>query len=268
MKNFNNKTTWITGASDGIGKELAIQMAALGATIILTARNVDKLNQVKDSLDGVGHIVYPMDLLKTDDIPTACIEVLQITGDIDILVNNAGVSQRSLTKDTAIDVDRKIMELDHFAKVIMTKALLPHMIERRSGYIVSISSVAGKIGVPMRSAYCAAKHAIIGFMGSLRAEVHQYGIQVLVVTPGSIKTNVSINALEGDGKAHGVTDPAIENGLPVSQCAKVIVNGLLHNKSEVAVANLKESSLLFLSRLFPNYMFKVVRKMFEKNQVT
>ena len=105
-------------------------------------------------------------------------------------------------------------------------------------------------------------------MGSLRAEVHQYGIQVLVVTPGSIKTNVSINALEGDGKAHGITDPAIENGLPVAQCAKAIVNGLLHNKSEVAVANFKESSLLFLSRLFPNYMFKVVRKMFEQNQVT
>jgi short-subunit dehydrogenase len=268
MKNFQNKTAWITGASDGIGKELALQMAALGARIILTARNVDKLNQVKDSLTGDGHIIYPMDLLKTDAIQSGCEEVLKITGGIDILVNNAGISQRSLTKDTSIDVDRKIMELDHFAKVIMTKALLPHMINRRSGHIVSISSVAGKVGVPMRSAYCAAKHAIIGFMGSLRAEVHQYGIQVLVVTPGSIKTNVSINALEGDGKAHGITDPAIENGLPVSQCAKAIVDGLLNNKSEVAVANFKESSLLRMSRYFPNYMFKVVRQMFEKNQVT
>ena len=268
MTDFNNKTVWITGASDGIGKELAIQMATLGAKIVLTARNVDKLNAVKDSLDGSGHIVYPMDLMNADAIPMKSEEVLQLTGGVDILVNNAGVSQRSLTINTSIDVDRKIMELDHFAKVIMTKALLPHMIERRNGHIVSISSVAGKVGVPMRSAYCAAKHAIIGFMGSLRAEVHQYGIQVLVVTPGSIKTNVSINALEGDGKAHGVTDPAIENGLPVSECAKAIVDGLLNNKSEVAVANFKESSLLRMSRYFPNYMFGVVRKMFEKNQMT
>jgi len=205
---------------------------------------------------------------ETEDIPNATNELLKQVGDIDILVNNAGISQRSLTINTSIEVDRQIMELDHFAKVIMTKSILPHMIQRGSGHIVAISSVAGKVGVPMRSAYCAAKHAIIGFMGSLRAEIAQYGIQVLVVTPGSIKTNVSINALEGDGKAHGVTDPAIENGLPVSECAQAIVNGLIKNKNEVAVANFKESTLLRMTRFFPNYMFGVVRKMFEKGQVT
>lgn len=166
MKNFKNKTVWITGASDGIGKELTVQLAEAGARIILTARSIEKLETLKNDLTGSGHWVYPMDLLKVKDIPKAAEEVISKLGKIDILVNNAGVSQRSLVKDTMIDVDRKIMEIDHFAVVALTKAVLPHMMQRKSGLIIAISSVAGKIGTPMRSAYCAAKHAVIGFMDS------------------------------------------------------------------------------------------------------
>ena len=260
MKNFNNQTVWITGASDGIGKELAIQMADLGAKIILTARNIDKLNEVKNSLKGEGHIVFPMDLLQTEKIPQATAELLKLTNGIDILVNNAGISQRSLTKDTSVEVDRKIMELDHFAKVIMTKTVLPHMIERKSGHIVTISSVAGKAGVPMRSAYCAAKHAIIGFMDCLRAEVHQYNIKVLVVTPGSTKTNISKNAVEGDGKVHGVTDPAIENGVPVAKCVRKIIRGIQNDTSELLIANTKETFMVYMKRFFPNVLFRIMRQ--------
>ena len=151
---------------------MAIQMAEAGAKIILTARSVEKLNAVKDSLNGDGHLVYPMDLSKIDEIPNAVKEVLLKVKTIDVLVNNAGVSQRSLAKNTKLEVDRKIMELDYFSKVTLTKSLLPHMLERQQGLIISISSVAGKIGAPMRSAYCAAKHALIGFMDVLRAELH------------------------------------------------------------------------------------------------
>ena len=146
MKDLNSKTFWITGASGGIGKELAIQLANKGARIILTARSIDKLNTVKNSLAGDGHLVYPMDLLNTDKIPDAVEEVLDKVGKIDVLVNNAGVSQRSLAKNTSLEVDRKIMELDYFACVALTKSLLPHIIERRQGMILSISSLAGKFG--------------------------------------------------------------------------------------------------------------------------
>ena len=261
MKNLNQQTVWITGASDGIGKELAIQMAAEGAKIILTARNVQKLNEVKRSLKGEGHLVYPMDLMKTSMVPAAVEEVLKKVGGVDILINNAGISQRSLTKDTSIDVDRKIMELDFFAVVAMTKALLPQMLARQSGHIVTISSVAGKLGVPMRSAYCAAKHAVVGFMGSLRAESYSDNIKVMVVTPGSIKTNISKNALEGDGAAHGTTDPAIANGIPVDVCAKKIIKGIKNDTPELLIARGKEKLATYVGRFFPRVLFKMVRVM-------
>ncbi|MFK7903666.1 MAG: SDR family oxidoreductase [Chitinophagales bacterium] len=261
MSYFNNKTVWITGASEGIGKALALELAAKGAKIILTARNIEKLKAVQSALKGEGHIVLPMDLLKTDEISAKVETLLQKVPTIDILINNAGISQRSLVKDTAIEVDRKIMELDYFAVITLTKALLPHFLDRKSGHIVTISSVAGKLGVPMRSAYCAAKHAVIGFMGSLRAETYPYGIKVLVVTPGSIQTNISKNALEGDGKKHGVTDPAIENGIAVDKCASLIVKGIEAGKSELLIAEGKEKIATYLGRFAPNTLFKMLRSM-------
>lgn len=261
MKNFNNKIVWITGASDGIGKEMAIQMAAQGAKIVLTARSVGKLNALKVQLKGEGHLVYPMDLLKVDAIPKAAKEVLQKMGRIDILVNNAGISQRSLAKNTALAVDRKIMEIDYFAVVALTKAVLPQMLERKSGHIVAISSVAGKIGAPMRSAYCGAKHAVVGFMDVLRAETYAEGLKVLVVTPGSVKTNISINALEGDGKKHNVTDPLIENGIAVEVCVEKILKGIKKDTKELLIADTRTSMAVYLRRFFPNRLFKLMTTM-------
>ena len=261
MKDFNNKTAWITGASGGIGKELAIQMANAGAKIILTARNVEKLNAVKDSLPGNGHLVYPKDLLKTEAIPDAVKEVVAKVGNIDILVNNAGVSQRSLAKHTNLEVDRKIMELDYFSAVILTKSLLPHMIERRQGLILSISSIAGKMGTPMRTAYCAAKHALIGFMDALRAEVHADGIRVMVVNPGSVQTDISMNALEGDGSKHNVTDPLIANGFPVEECVRRIINGIKNGTPELLIAKGKEKLAVYARRFYPTLLFKMMTKL-------
>ena len=260
MKDLENKVVWITGASDGIGKALAIQMAKEGSKIILTARSVDKLNAVKDGLLGKGHLVYPMDLLQVDLIHDGVEEVVSKVGAIDILINNAGISQRSLTKETSLEVDRKIMEINHFAKVALTKAVLPHMIKRQQGMIVSISSVAGKLGAPMRSAYSAAKHAIIGFMDTLRAEIHEDNIKVMVVTPGSVQTNVSKNALHGDGEKHGVTDPAIANGIPVEACAKAIVKGIKNETPELLIARGKEKMAVYIRRFYPKLLFKMMTK--------
>lgn len=259
MKNLNNKTVWITGASDGIGKALAIQLADEGARIILTARSIDKLKTVQSALKGDNHVVFPMDLMKTGAIPEAVESILSQVGTVDILINNAGISQRSLVKDTDVSVDRRIMELDYFAVVYLTKSLLPHLQERQTGCIVTISSVAGKLGTPMRSAYCAAKHAVIGFMDSLRAEVFSDGIEVLVVTPGSIKTNISKNALEGDGKNHGVTDPAIEKGIDVDVCAKKIIKGIKNDSQELLIAKGVERLATYVKRFFPKLLFKMVR---------
>ena len=260
MKDLKNKNIWITGASDGIGKELAIQLAAQGAKIILTARNEEKLKEVKSSLKGEGHLVFPMDLLKSEEIPNAVNTVLQEKETIDVLINSAGISQRSLVKDTLMEIDRKIMELDYFAVISLTKSLLPQMLERESGCIVTISSVAGKLGTPKRSAYCAAKHALHGFMDSLRAEVFEDNIEVLVVTPGSIKTNISKNALEGNGAKHGVTDPAIAKGMPVEECARQIISGIKGQKKEILIARGKEKLAVYIKRFFPKLLFKLVRE--------
>ena len=259
MTYFKNKTIWITGASEGIGKALALQLAAKGAKIILTARNIEKLTAVQNALEGEGHIVLPMDLLKTDEIPAIVEQTLEKVPKVDMLINNAGISQRSLVKDTSLEVDRKIMELDYFAVIILTKALLPHLMEQKSGHIVTISSVAGKLGTPMRSAYCAAKHAVIGFMDSLRAEVHKDNIKVMVVTPGSIQTNISKNALEGDGKKHGVTDPAIQNGMSVEKCARLIVKGMEAGTAELLIAEGIEKLATYLRRFAPNRLFKMLQ---------
>ncbi|MEL6255462.1 MAG: SDR family oxidoreductase [Bacteroidota bacterium] len=261
MKDFKNKTVWITGASEGIGKELAIQLANAGAKIVLTARNIEKLNAVKDSLDGEGHLVFPMDLLEADKIPASVEELVSKMGAIDVLVNNAGVSQRSLVKDTLIDVDRRIMELDYFSIVSLTKSLLPHMTQRKSGLIIAISSVAGKVGTPMRSAYCAAKHALIGFMDSLRAEVHKDNIKVMVVTPGSVQTNISVNALEGDGKKHNVTDPLIANGIPVEECVRRIIKGIKNETPELLIAQGKEKMAVYARRFVPRLLFKMMTRL-------
>lgn len=260
MKDFKNKIVWITGASDGIGKEMAIQMAKEGAKIILTARNIEKLNAVKDSLDGNEHWVYPMDLLNVDTIPQTVNDVLEKIGSVDILVNNAGISQRSLAKDTLIDVDRKIMELDYFAVATLTKSVLPQMQKKKSGHIIAISSVAGKMGVPMRTAYCAAKHAVIGFMDALRAEIHADNINVMVVTPGSVKTNISVNALEGDGKKHNVTDPLIENGIPVEVCVQKIIKGIKNNTPELLIADGKTKFAVYARRFYPRLLFRAMTK--------
>ncbi len=261
MKDFKDKTVWITGASDGIGKELAIQLAQAGAKIVLTARNIKKLKEVHNNLQGSGHLVYPMDLLNVNDIPQAASQVLSQVGNIDVLVNNAGISQRSLVKDTSIDVDRKIMELDHFAVVALTKSVLPQMRERKSGLIITISSVAGKMGTPMRSAYCAAKHAVIGFMDALRAEVHEDHIKVMVVTPGSVHTNISINALEGNGEKHNVVDPSIKKGITVEQCAKRIIKGIKNETPELLIAKGKEKLAVYVKRFYPTLLFKLMTKL-------
>ncbi|MCH2044384.1 MAG: SDR family oxidoreductase [Saprospiraceae bacterium] len=256
---FNNKVIWITGASSGIGKEMAIQLAQKGAKIILSARNETKLKEVQDKLEGDGHLVCPMDLLNPESIVPVVEKMIKQVGKIDILVNNAGVSQRALARDTQIDIDRRIMELNYFAPVIMSKALLPHFRQNKSGMFVTISSVAGKIGTPQRSAYCGSKHAIIGFMDSLRAEEHDHGIRVVVINPGFIKTNISKNALEGDGAKHNATNDAVAAGIEVDVCVRKVVRAMQKEKPELVVAKGRERLGVFLRRFFPNLLFKVMR---------
>jgi short-subunit dehydrogenase len=254
------KIIWITGASSGIGEAMAYQWSQEGHFLILSARRENELYRVQNNCKNPTAIkILPLDLSKQADIETAADIVLKEFGRVDILVNNGGISQRSLTEETAIDVDRKIMEVDYFSGVILTKKILPSMLANKKGHIVAISSIVGLFGFPLRSAYSAAKHAMHGFYETLWIETHTQGIDVTIACPGKILTDVSFHALTKDGTPHGKMDPAQENGITAKQCANKIINAVQKRKKEVYIGR-KELLMVYFKRYIPFLYYKLVSK--------
>ena len=227
---FENKVVWITGASSGIGEALAKEFSAKGARMVLSARNQTELERVRDECIANGSeadciLVLPLDVGKFHSMPTAKDQVLETFGRIDLLINNAGISQRSACLETDLSVYETMMHVNVLGQIALTKQVLPVMVEQGEGHVAVTSSVAGKVGAPIRTGYCAAKHAVMGFFDSLRTEVAHLGIKVTTITPGFIRTNVSINALQGDGSATGVTDENIAGGMDVAECGRIVMAG-------------------------------------------
>lgn len=257
---FQNKVVWITGASSGIGEALAQAFNREGAKVILSARRETELTRVKAACASTGNVaVLPLDLEKADELAARAKAAAAFFGPVDILVNNAGITQRSLALETSIDVDIRIMNVDYMSQVALTKLVLPAMVERRTGRIVVISSVAGFVGTPYRSAYAAAKHALRGFFDSLRAEIFQYGVGVTLVYPGYIKTNITMNALSSDGAKHGVMDASIQKGMSADKCAAKILDAVAAGKNEVMMGGV-ETMAVYLKRFAPGLAAYVVRK--------
>jgi short-subunit dehydrogenase len=258
---FNNKIIWITGASSGIGEELAKVLSQWNTRLILSSRRKDELERVKLSLGLNPEHVYilPLDLAEPDSLPQKAVEALGVFGRIDILINNGGVSQRSLVMETSIFTDRKIMEINYFSGVILTKALIPSMLSAGHGQIVSVSSVTGRFGFPLRSAYAASKHAMYGFYESLGAEYFDQGIRTTMVCPGRIRTNISMGALGPDGKPQNIMDHGQEYGTPVKKCAMDIVNGIRKDKREIYTGG-KEVLMVYFKRFWPWLSYLLARK--------
>jgi len=266
MKYFNNKVIWITGASSGIGEALALALSAEGASLILSSRRAGELERVRKACTKPGKTkIVTVDLLDTPSLASKTSEAIAAFGYIDIMVHNGGISQRSTVAETAMQVQRKVMEVDYFSYVELTNHLLPHFMQRGSGQFVVISSVMGKIGTPMRSAYAAAKHALHGFFDCLRAEVFDKNIQVTVITPGYIRTNVTMNAVKGDGTAVAEVGQNIANGLPADKAAAQILKAVAAGKFEAYVGkNSSEKLALIVYRIAPNLLHKIVRKQVPK----
>lgn len=259
MTQLNNKVVWITGASSGIGEAMAVAASAAGAKLVLSARREAELQRVKAACANPARVaVLPLDL--TDfDAETTARAAAAFFGPIEVLVNNAGISQRSTVLDTDMAVYRRIFELDFFACVALTKALLPGMVAAKAGHIVTISSVVGYVGTPLRSGYAAAKHALHGFYDALRAEVWREGVQVTLICPGFIRTNVSLNAITGDGGAHGLMDNGQLNGMPADECARQIWAAVAADKEEVLVGA-KEALFVRLKRYLPGLMSYAIKR--------
>ena len=256
---FTDHITWITGASSGIGEALACALAREGAIPVLSARREDELQRVRSRCLEAGApdaLVLPLDVTDEAALGPAVDAVLARFGRIDMLVNNAGISQRSLCVDTSMDVYRRLFEVDVLGQIALTRAVLPAMLARGQGHIAVMASVAGKVGAPYRTGYCAAKHAVMGFFDALRAEVAGKGIRVTTITPGYIRTPISVHALRGDGSEYGRTDREIAGGMDVDRCAQVIVKGFRKGKPEIAVGEGFEMHALWLKRLFPRLVFR------------
>ncbi len=258
---LNQKVIWITGASSGIGEALALELAKFPVKLVLSARRKDELERVAllTGLSSKDLFVLPMDMLDIDAIPGKVQEVIEYFGQIDIIIQNAGISQRSMVKDTIFQVYRDLMEINFFSIVALTQAVLPHFTQRQRGHFVAISSVAGKIGTPLRGGYGATKHAVIAFFDSLRAEVFPDNIDVTVICPGYIKTQISFNALSGDGSKHNQMDANQANGMLPEECARRIVRAIIAKKSEVYIGGWYEVMGVYLKRFFPNFVYKTLR---------
>lgn len=257
---FAGKVAWVTGASSGIGAALAPLLAVRGASLVLSARREDELRRVQSSCASADrHLVLPLDMASPDTFDAAVQTVLDRFDRIDLLVHCAGISQRAVAAQTQLGVDRRIMEINYFGPVALTKQVLPSMLARRAGQIVVVSSLLGKFGAKTRSAYCASKHALHGFFDSLRAEVAADGITVTMICPGFVRTNASLNALRGDGTPHGQIDDSIQSGISSEECARQMVRAIEQCRREVYIGQ-KEKLGVYLSRFVPGFFARLMQR--------
>lgn len=271
---FQNVVVVITGSTSGLGLECAKIFYAAGAKLVLCGRDSEALKNLTRELTASQvtkvktHKPFTVTFSLTDPeaIVAAADEILQCFGHVDVLINNAGISYRGTIMDTTIDVDKMVMETNYFGPVALTKALLPSMIKRRKGHIVAISSIQGKISIPFRSAYAASKHATQAFFDCLRAEMKQYDIEVTVISPGYICTNLSRNAVTADGSRYGVMDKTTAQGRSAEAVARDVLTAVGKKQKDVILADLTPSLAIYLRTLTPGLFFSLMASRARKEQ--
>ncbi|MCP4460383.1 MAG: SDR family oxidoreductase [Cytophagales bacterium] len=259
---MTNKVIWITGASSGIGEALSYQLSKRDVKLIISARRKEELERVKERCEGSPEDikVLPLDLAESSSMPEKVSDALAYFGHVDLLINNGGISQRSLIMDTTLEVDRRVMEVNYFGTVSLTKALLSSMIERQSGHIVVVTSAVGIVTTRFRSGYAAAKHALHGFFDTLRIEHYDDNIDVTLILPGFIHTDVSKNALTGNGNPQNTTDETTAGGMTPDACAIAMIRSIEKKKEEVYITGFKEKSAIYLKRWWPTLFSKMIKK--------
>ncbi len=261
MTKVKNKVVMITGASSGIGEALAYELSKQGAKLIISARRREELERVKSNCEHPERVnTLTLDLSDSFSIGQKAKEAEYIHGYVDVLINCGGISQRDKVINTKLDVDRKIMEVNYFGTIALSKALLPKMIERKTGHQVVVTSAVGIISTPFRSAYAASKHALHGFYDALRAEHYADGLKVSIVLPGFVRTQISVNALMGDGRQQNKMDDAQDGGLSPKECALKIIGAISRNKEEIYIGGFREVTGIYLKRFFPGLFSRIVRK--------
>lgn len=257
---FSKRKVWITGAASGIGKALALDFAARGAVVILSDRDEENLKESLHACENLGAktVFAPFDLENSAQILEVTQKVLREYPKIDILISNGGISQRALAMETSVEVDRKILEINFFGAVVLTKALLPALIADGGGHIAVTSSITGKFGFPLRTAYCASKHAVQGFFEALRAELYSHHVGVTIISPGRVRTNISMNSLNKEGQKRGVMDPGQAGGISPEKCARKIMRAIHRRKKEILLGG--PSVIMVYIRHFIPPLFHVLAR--------
>ena len=260
-KYFENKTIWITGASSGIGEGFTNQLSGIDCQLIISARRKQELDRVKANNDSKLAKIdcRPLDLIDAGKIQKTAQEVLKKYGSVDMVIHCGGISQRSYALDTDMSVIRNLMEINFMGTVQLSHELMPSMVQNKCGHHVVISSVIGKIGIPARTGYAASKHALHGYFDSLRAEHYEDNIDITVFCPGYIHTNLSKNALLGDGTKNEVTDNNIAGGMSVDEFVSKALKKISVRKKEVYIGRFREILGIYVMRFFPNLFFKIAR---------
>jgi dehydrogenase/reductase SDR family member 7B len=266
-KKYNEKVIWITGASGGLGRELAIALASYNVKLILSARQEEKLRETQKlaNLPAERCLIAPIDLtlIKEEQIKMLGDRILLKFGKLDLLIHNASLSQRSLAHETVNEVDRKIMETNFFGPVKMTKYILSSLLKSPSPQVVIISSLAAKFGVPLRSSYSAAKHALHGFFESMKLELDKE-IKITFFILGGVKTESAMHALNADGSTHNQLDIWHERNMPAEQCALEIIRKIHSGKDEHVIGKV-EKLALWLKKHLPTVHKKVLLKFYNKD---
>ncbi|XP_022093555.1 dehydrogenase/reductase SDR family protein 7-like isoform X2 [Acanthaster planci] len=255
---LKDKVVLITGASSGVGEACAHAFYRVGSKVILCARRIKELERVKNDLSSLKlttpthpPCILPLDLEDLEGIPKKAQEALALHGRVDILINNGGMTSKGAVEDTEMSVHQKVMTINYFGSVALTKELLLSMIANKCGHIVAISSVQGKIAIPYRSAYGASKHAMNAFFDCLRAEVAQHKINVTVVSPSYIKTNISYNAVTADGTRHGEMDRNIATGMSTDYVVKKILQAVIQKQGDLVLGPFHHRLAIYVRVLSP-----------------
>jgi short-subunit dehydrogenase len=258
----NKKVIWITGASSGLGRALAIEYASSAHFLILSGRNTSNLELTgKICIEkGADYIILPFDICKKNEVLEALNRVSSEIGKVDILINNSGIGQRSSAIDTKTEVEEYIFSTNYWGHVWLTKGVLPLMKNENHGQIIVISSLSGMFGFPLRSTYAASKHALNGYFETLAIEVKAQNIHITIVCPGRLQNDFSQHALKHDGSLYGKTDKAHIIAYPLSKAAKIIIRASAKHQFMLVLGG-KEKILWYLKRLSPTLFFKLTCKL-------
>jgi dehydrogenase/reductase SDR family protein 7B len=260
-KRYIGKIAWITGASSGIGESLVYEFVKRGATVVASSNDLSGLERVKAACADRSSLVHcvPFDLADTSGIEKTVEQEINKFGRIDFLINIGGISQRARIDETPIWLDRKIFEINYFGTIALTKAVLPYMLRQQSGHILATSSISGRFGFPLRSAYSASKQALHGFFETLYLENKKFNIRSSVIIPGRVRTSISFHALNAEGKEHGRLDEGLAKGISPQTAAEIIIKGIQRNKREILVGR-SELILLHIRRYLPWLFFRIADK--------